>query len=188
MSTSQADTELFVSLPPVSVIICTLNEEGSLPAVLTRLPPFVSEVILVDGHSRDRTVEVARELNQLSGVRDVAVVMATEANLALLEHAGLLDPDMEKATANDLIIAIRADSDEITEQALAAAGERRCFAAAHSTRRSAQQHRGQPGDHFRGRTVCRCRGVGGAPEWTARLAVQRQRVYRGRSDPEAIRG
>jgi len=62
MRISQADTKLPDNLPSVSAIICTLNEEGSLPATLTRILPFVSEVILIDGNSSDRTVEVAREL------------------------------------------------------------------------------------------------------------------------------
>lgn len=49
--------------PTISVIICTLNEAESLPAILTRIPEWVDEVILVDGHSTDRTVEIAREIN-----------------------------------------------------------------------------------------------------------------------------
>ncbi|MFQ5872300.1 MAG: glycosyltransferase family 2 protein [Dehalococcoidia bacterium] len=50
------------NVPPISVIICTLNEEQCLPHVLPRIPSYVSEVILVDGHSTDRTVEVAKGL------------------------------------------------------------------------------------------------------------------------------
>jgi len=49
-------------LPRISVVICTLNEEKSLPYVLRRIPPWVSEVLIVDGHSTDDTVKVAREL------------------------------------------------------------------------------------------------------------------------------
>jgi len=48
--------------PKVSVIICTLNEEKNLPHVLPRIPAWVDEVILVDGHSTDRTIEVAKKL------------------------------------------------------------------------------------------------------------------------------
>lgn len=49
-------------LPPVSVLVCTLNEEGNIAALLERMPDFVSEVVLVDGHSTDATVRVAREV------------------------------------------------------------------------------------------------------------------------------
>jgi glycosyltransferase involved in cell wall biosynthesis len=50
------------SWPRVSVIIPTLNEAQNLPHVLTRLPTWLHEVILVDGRSTDNTIEVARAL------------------------------------------------------------------------------------------------------------------------------
>ncbi len=48
--------------PSVSVVIPTLNEAKNLPHVLPHLPNIVSEVILVDGGSRDNTIQVAKEL------------------------------------------------------------------------------------------------------------------------------
>src|SRR5919205_1270645 len=51
-----------IKSPSVSVVIPALNEERNLPHVFARLPRDVAQVILVDGGSRDRTVEVAREL------------------------------------------------------------------------------------------------------------------------------
>ncbi|HLJ67035.1 MAG TPA: glycosyltransferase family 2 protein [Chloroflexota bacterium] len=48
--------------PRVSVVIPALNEARNLPHVLTRLPFDVYEVVLVDGHSVDLTMEVARAL------------------------------------------------------------------------------------------------------------------------------
>jgi glycosyltransferase involved in cell wall biosynthesis len=50
------------SYPKVSVIICALNEEESLPHVLPKIPDWVDEILLVDGHSVDATVEVAKKL------------------------------------------------------------------------------------------------------------------------------
>ena len=50
-------------LSTISVIICTLNEAENLPHVLPKIPNWVGEVILVDGHSTDNTVEVARKLS-----------------------------------------------------------------------------------------------------------------------------
>jgi glycosyltransferase involved in cell wall biosynthesis len=44
--------------PSVSAVICALNEERNLPYVLAELGPEVTQVVLVDGGSRDRTVEV----------------------------------------------------------------------------------------------------------------------------------
>jgi hypothetical protein len=48
--------------PVISVVIPTLNEAANLPHVLTRLPHTVDEVVIVDGHSIDDTVAVARAL------------------------------------------------------------------------------------------------------------------------------
>ncbi len=49
-------------MPKITVLICTLNEEENLAHVLPKIPQWVDEIILVDGHSTDRTVEVAKEL------------------------------------------------------------------------------------------------------------------------------
>jgi glycosyltransferase involved in cell wall biosynthesis len=48
--------------PRVSVIIPTLNEARNLPHVLPRIPAWIHEVVLVDGHSTDGTVAVAQAL------------------------------------------------------------------------------------------------------------------------------
>ena len=46
----------------VSVVVPTYNEARNLPAVLLQIPAAGTEVLVVDGHSRDDTVAVAREL------------------------------------------------------------------------------------------------------------------------------
>ena len=46
----------------VSVVIPALNEAPNLVHVLPRIPPWVHEVLLVDGHSTDETVTVACSL------------------------------------------------------------------------------------------------------------------------------
>lgn len=48
--------------PSISVVIPTLNEAKNLYHVLPHIPPTVSEIVLVDGHSQDDTVAVARKL------------------------------------------------------------------------------------------------------------------------------
>jgi len=48
------------TLPRVSVLIPTLNEARNLPTVFRSLPADLFEVLLVDGHSTDGTIEVAR--------------------------------------------------------------------------------------------------------------------------------
>ncbi len=46
--------------PTVTAVIPTLNEADNLPQVLAKLPPEVTEVVIVDGRSTDETVSVAR--------------------------------------------------------------------------------------------------------------------------------
>jgi glycosyltransferase involved in cell wall biosynthesis len=46
----------------ITALICALNEEANLSQVLPKIPDCVNEVLLVDGHSSDNTVEVARNL------------------------------------------------------------------------------------------------------------------------------
>lgn len=58
--------------PRVTVVIPTKNEAGNLPWVFDRLPANVAEVIVVDAHSTDGTVELARSLRP-----DVVVVQQT---------------------------------------------------------------------------------------------------------------
>ena len=58
--------------PRISAVIPAMNEAQNLPHVLSRLPELIDEVILVDGHSTDETVAVARRLRP-----DVRVVTQT---------------------------------------------------------------------------------------------------------------
>lgn len=46
----------------ITALICTLNEAESLPHILPTIPDWVDEVLLVDGHSTDNTVAVAKQL------------------------------------------------------------------------------------------------------------------------------
>ncbi len=46
----------------VTVCIPTRNEELNLPEVIEAVRPYAYEVLVVDGHSRDRTVQIAQEL------------------------------------------------------------------------------------------------------------------------------
>ena len=49
----------------VTVVIPTKNEEQTLPEVIERVRPYADEILVVDGHSTDRTREVA----EAAGVR-----------------------------------------------------------------------------------------------------------------------
>src|SRR5215467_3888220 len=84
--------------PRVSVIIPALNEARNLPHVFARLPEDIHELILVDGHSLDDTVHVARELRP-----DVHVVMQTRKGKGNALACGFA------AATGDIIAMIDAD-------------------------------------------------------------------------------
>ncbi|GLW98711.1 glycosyltransferase family 2 protein [Microtetraspora sp. NBRC 16547] len=48
--------------PTVSVVVPAMNEAENLPHVFATLPSWIHEVVLVDGHSTDDTIAVARRL------------------------------------------------------------------------------------------------------------------------------
>jgi glycosyltransferase involved in cell wall biosynthesis len=84
--------------PSVSVVIPALNEERNLPHVFAELPAGITEVILVDGGSVDRTVAVARELRP-----DVIVVNQTRTGKGNALACGFA------ASTGDIIVMIDAD-------------------------------------------------------------------------------
>jgi glycosyltransferase involved in cell wall biosynthesis len=86
------------SSPTVSVVIPALNEERNLPHVFARLPQDIDEVIVVDGGSVDRTVEVARELRP-----DAVIVQQTRTGKGNALACGFA------ACTGDIIVMIDAD-------------------------------------------------------------------------------
>ncbi len=66
---------------------------------------------------------LARELRTGTGVREVAALMATDANKALMAQSGLLTGEAGAAGPNDLVIVIQAATAEEAERARARAEE-----------------------------------------------------------------
>ena len=65
-----------------------------------------------------RLMRISEKLRGLSGVGEAILMMATDNNKRLLESAGLLLAEARSASANDLVIAIRAEADEAAEAAV----------------------------------------------------------------------
>ncbi len=82
----------------VSVVIPTLNESQNLARVFARIPADVHEVILVDGHSVDDTVEVARRLRP-----DIKIVMQNRRGKGNALACGFA------ACTGDIVVMIDAD-------------------------------------------------------------------------------
>ncbi len=93
----------FYRAPKVSVVIPALNEAENLPFVLPRIPAWVHEVLLDDGHSTDDTVAIAQQLRP--DIRIIAqegrgkgaalrsgVAAATGEIVVMLDADGSTDP------------------------------------------------------------------------------------------------
>jgi glycosyltransferase involved in cell wall biosynthesis len=86
----------------VTVIVPALDEADNLPHVLPKIPAWVHEVILVDDHSTDDTVKVAREL-----MPEIVIV----PNRRPKGKGNALQSGYEAATG-DILIQIDADGSE----------------------------------------------------------------------------
>lgn len=82
----------------ISVVIATLNEERNLPYVFARLPDGLHEVIIVDGHSTDATISVARTLQP-----DVRILTQTGAGKGNALAEGFA------ACTGDIVISLDGD-------------------------------------------------------------------------------
>lgn len=85
-------------VPTVSVVIPALNEAENLPHVVPLIPSWVDEVLLVDGHSTDGTIETARQL--CPGIR---IVQQEGRGKGAALRSGF------KAAKSDIIIMLDAD-------------------------------------------------------------------------------
>lgn len=64
-------------------------------------------------------MRISAALRKIEGVRQAMVSMATEANKLILADLGLINDDGARATVNDMVIAIEADSDAVIAAVLA---------------------------------------------------------------------
>lgn len=84
--------------PSVSVVIPAFNEEESIDWVLQQLPPWVHEVVLIDGLSTDRTEAIARKLRP-----DIVVVHQRQRGKGAALRAGFA------AARGDIVVMMDAD-------------------------------------------------------------------------------
>ena len=100
-------------MPPLSIIIPTLNEADGIAATLNALAPFRArgaEVIVADGGSSDRTVELARALGDrvIAAPRgrgaqmNAGAVLAKGDGLLFLHADTTLPPDADRLVLQGL--------------------------------------------------------------------------------------
>lgn len=84
----------------VTALICTLNEAENLPHVLPKIPSWVDEILIIDGHSTDDTGKVVKELCPRAKVvlqtgKGKSIALKEGVNQALGEIIVTLDADGE---------------------------------------------------------------------------------------------
>ena len=82
----------------ITVLICAFNEEKNLPYVLPKIPQWVDEILLVDGHSSDNTVEVAKRLRP-----DIRILYQPEKGKGDALKYGI------KHSSGDIVVTLDAD-------------------------------------------------------------------------------
>jgi glycosyltransferase involved in cell wall biosynthesis len=93
------------SRPTVTAVIPTLNEAENLPHVLRKLPSGVNELIVVDGHSTDATVQVTQDLRP-----DARVVLQDKRGKGNALACGFA------AARGDIIVTVDADGSTDPEE------------------------------------------------------------------------
>lgn len=117
------------TVPRVSVVIPTLNEEKNIAWVLERLPADTHEVILVDGRSTDRTIEVAQAVKpdlriMLQQARGKGAALALGLAKVTGDIAVMIDADgsMDPAEIPGLVGALLSGADVVKGSRSAAGG------------------------------------------------------------------
>lgn len=88
----------------LSVVLATFNEEKNLPRCLDSVKALASEIIIVDGSSKDRTVEIAKEYGAKVTVRQNPLIFHINKQKAI------------DAATMDWVLQI--DADEVVNDAL----------------------------------------------------------------------
>ena len=90
--------DVYGNMKTVSVVIPTINERLNIKEVIPKLPKFVDEIIVVDGHSTDGTIEEIKRYR-----KDAKVFVETEKGKGAALRKGF------KEASGDIIIMMDAD-------------------------------------------------------------------------------
>jgi len=90
----------------ISACILTKNEEKNIGRCLQNIAPYVDEIVIVDGFSEDKTVEIARKYTDKIYQKEFSGSFAVERNYSI-----------EKSTGDWIFLM---DADEVCEKSLLA--------------------------------------------------------------------
>ena len=88
----------------ISACILTKNEEEKIERCLQNIAPYVDEIVIVDGFSEDRTIEIARKYTDKIYQKEFSGSFAVERNYSI------------EKSAKDWIFIV--DADEVCERSL----------------------------------------------------------------------
>lgn len=91
--------------PRITLLIFAVNEEASLPRILPRIPTWIDEVLLVDGNSTDRTVEITKALRP-----DIRVICQPGRGKGDAQRYGV------QQASGDIIVTLDADGETPPEE------------------------------------------------------------------------
>ena len=93
----------------ISACILTKNEEENIEKCLQNIAPYVDEIVIVDGFSEDKTVEIARKYTDKIFQREFSGSFAVERNYSIEKSTGdwvfIVDPD--EVCEKSLLVKIR---------------------------------------------------------------------------------
>jgi len=72
----------------ISACILTKNEEKNIERCLQNITPYVDEIVIVDGYSEDRTVEIARKYTDKIYKKEFSGSFAVERNYSIEKSTG----------------------------------------------------------------------------------------------------
>lgn len=83
------------------------------------------KVVIKEGTYFDSVslMSLSTKANQVEGVEQAVIAMGTEMNKGVLKNVGLLTPELEAAKTSDLMIVVKAATDELCESAYVAIEE-----------------------------------------------------------------
>src|SRR3970040_2738763 len=65
-----------------------------------------------------KLMQISQKLSARPGIKEASAIMATEANLRMLKDTGLIKVIPDSVNANDLIVAIEAESENVANDAV----------------------------------------------------------------------
>ncbi len=85
----------------------------------------ITRIVVKENYYRDslQLMKISGEVKGLDGVLEAAVLMATSTNKEILSRLGFIDPQIDKSTDDDMLVAIRASDEESASRAMKAVEE-----------------------------------------------------------------